>query len=533
MMAALPDTAPATPKKPRRVLVLAKAAGFVHASIPLAARTIEALGQRTGAWTTVISYDPAVITAENLQQFDAIFLASTTGTYLDESGQRGVTAARRKAFMDFIRSGKGLGVIHAGTDSYHGNAPGAAPAPAPPAGGRPRAGRRRAAVARVQQDDQRLLQVALELPDADRGQGRGPGQPDQRGRSRRSTRRPACACRRAAFSVVDEVYTFNETSYVRVAGAHPHQHRLREDAGRGEGAGAGAAAHRSRLRAQLHPAAKGRAACSSRCSATTNRSTSRRRCSAHILAGMQYALGDLEADDKPVGGGAGADVGRALASRTARCAPAVASAARSTRAGETRLARLAGSHAAAALTATSRSGTATSTGTSRAPPRTRCRSTATATREAAPAPIATTASVSSHDAPDDRPRRRAQREADGDLRGPLRHAVVDDRVDADRRQHQQQRPEHQEHPRRHAPQHQVAGDVLGQRPHVEHRQARIEGRDARGGWRRRRRPRCRAARGRASRPRRAARSRYEYRTSGVGGSPKASDVVVRATPTIT
>src|SRR3954467_2964340 len=32
MMAALPDTAPAKPAKPRRVLVLARAAGFVHAS---------------------------------------------------------------------------------------------------------------------------------------------------------------------------------------------------------------------------------------------------------------------------------------------------------------------------------------------------------------------------------------------------------------------------------------------------------------------------------------------------------------------
>src|SRR5204863_8957430 len=62
MMAAVPDTAPATPKQPRRVLVLAKAAGFVHSSIPLAARTIEAMGQKTGAWTTVISYDPAVVT---------------------------------------------------------------------------------------------------------------------------------------------------------------------------------------------------------------------------------------------------------------------------------------------------------------------------------------------------------------------------------------------------------------------------------------------------------------------------------------
>jgi hypothetical protein len=59
MMAALPDTAPATPKQPRRVLVLGRAAGFVHASIPLTARTIEALGQKTSAWTTVISYDDA------------------------------------------------------------------------------------------------------------------------------------------------------------------------------------------------------------------------------------------------------------------------------------------------------------------------------------------------------------------------------------------------------------------------------------------------------------------------------------------
>ena len=84
MMSALPDTAPATPKQPRKILVLAKAAGFVHASIPLATRTIEASGQKTGAWTTVISYNPADITEENLRQYDAVFLASTTGTFLDD-----------------------------------------------------------------------------------------------------------------------------------------------------------------------------------------------------------------------------------------------------------------------------------------------------------------------------------------------------------------------------------------------------------------------------------------------------------------
>ena len=102
--------------------------------------------------------------------------------------------------------------------------------PREPAGRRARAGsgarhapadgRRLAAVARVQQDDQRLLQVALELPDPDRREDRRPGQPDQRGvrrrqpadrgahaaaarsrsstRSTRSTRRRTCAAGRTS-----------------------------------------------------------------------------------------------------------------------------------------------------------------------------------------------------------------------------------------------------------------------------------------------------------------------------------------------
>ena len=64
MMASLPSSAPATPAKPRKVLVLCKCAGFIHACIPLAAKTIEALGTKTGAWTTTVSYDSSVITAE-------------------------------------------------------------------------------------------------------------------------------------------------------------------------------------------------------------------------------------------------------------------------------------------------------------------------------------------------------------------------------------------------------------------------------------------------------------------------------------
>ena len=49
MMAALPATAPAKPQQPRKILVLGAAPGFVHSSIPLAAKTIEAMGKKTKA----------------------------------------------------------------------------------------------------------------------------------------------------------------------------------------------------------------------------------------------------------------------------------------------------------------------------------------------------------------------------------------------------------------------------------------------------------------------------------------------------
>jgi type 1 glutamine amidotransferase len=119
MMAALPDTAPAKPQRPRKVLVLAKASGYVHSSIPLAAKTVEALGTKTGAWGTTITYDSADINEQNLKQYDAIFLASTTGEFLDDPTDAAATAARRKALLDFVRGGKGLAGIHAASDSYH------------------------------------------------------------------------------------------------------------------------------------------------------------------------------------------------------------------------------------------------------------------------------------------------------------------------------------------------------------------------------------------------------------------------------
>ena len=120
MMAALPTTPGSKPEHPRRVLVMAHtgAGGFVHASIPLAAKTVEALGNQGGLWTTTVSYDAADINANNLKKYDAIFLDSTTACFLDDSDPS-VTAARRAALLNFVRGGKGIAGIHAASDTYH------------------------------------------------------------------------------------------------------------------------------------------------------------------------------------------------------------------------------------------------------------------------------------------------------------------------------------------------------------------------------------------------------------------------------
>jgi type 1 glutamine amidotransferase len=116
---AIPTKAPAKPQRPRKVLVLCKAAGYVHSSIPLAAETVKAMGEKTGAYSATISYDSADITTANLAQYDAIVLDSTTLAFLDDPKDATATEARKRALLEFVRGGKGLVGIHAAMDTYH------------------------------------------------------------------------------------------------------------------------------------------------------------------------------------------------------------------------------------------------------------------------------------------------------------------------------------------------------------------------------------------------------------------------------
>jgi type 1 glutamine amidotransferase len=116
---AIPVKSQVAPLQPRKILVLCKAAGYVHSSIPLAAATVKAMGEKTGAYATSITYDSADITSTNLAKYDAIFLDSTTLAFLDDPKDAAATEARKKALLEFVRGGKGLIAIHAAVDTYH------------------------------------------------------------------------------------------------------------------------------------------------------------------------------------------------------------------------------------------------------------------------------------------------------------------------------------------------------------------------------------------------------------------------------
>lgn len=159
MEAALPDKAPATPKEKRKVLVYGNANGFVHGSIPLGEETIAKLGEKTGAYTATINNDASAFDADNLKNFDAVVLVSTTGHFLvpkapekpgntkgkseeevkklqqqyeqakkayDEMAKPYLEAEKRRMqnLIDFVeKDGKGLVGIHAATDAYYKDSP--------------------------------------------------------------------------------------------------------------------------------------------------------------------------------------------------------------------------------------------------------------------------------------------------------------------------------------------------------------------------------------------------------------------------
>ena len=104
--AAIPAKAFATPRKPRKLLIFDSNVNYGgHRSAKTANVAFTLMGQRTGAFETVVSSDSAIFAPASLRQFDAVFLNNTVGNLFHDP-------ALRQSLVEFVYGGGGLMGVH-------------------------------------------------------------------------------------------------------------------------------------------------------------------------------------------------------------------------------------------------------------------------------------------------------------------------------------------------------------------------------------------------------------------------------------
>lgn len=113
---AVPRQAPAPAKAPRKLLVVSlhvrdgkRLQG--HTSIAYGNLAIELMGKQTGAYTAEFSDDVSVFRPERLRQFDAVCFNNTAGVLFEDP-------QLKKSLLDFVAGGKGLVGIHAAAATF-------------------------------------------------------------------------------------------------------------------------------------------------------------------------------------------------------------------------------------------------------------------------------------------------------------------------------------------------------------------------------------------------------------------------------
>ena len=114
--AALPAKAPAKPKKARRLLVisLAKVQDRVvrgHPAIPAGMYAIEEMGKRTGAYEATLTNDIEMFRPGKLKQFDAVCFNNTQGVLFDDP-------ELRQSLQAFVQGGGGVVGFHAAIATF-------------------------------------------------------------------------------------------------------------------------------------------------------------------------------------------------------------------------------------------------------------------------------------------------------------------------------------------------------------------------------------------------------------------------------
>ncbi len=106
---AIPDKI--EPLKKHKVLVFSKAFTYYHSSIAVAKEMAKQMGEKTGLFDADFTNDPNDLSAENLKNYDAVYLNNST------SIEKGLTTEKmRKEFIEYVENGGGIVAIHAATD---------------------------------------------------------------------------------------------------------------------------------------------------------------------------------------------------------------------------------------------------------------------------------------------------------------------------------------------------------------------------------------------------------------------------------
>ncbi len=108
---AVPREATAKPQKERRILAFYRCEGFIHGSIPHGNLAVQEMARKTNAFRVDLADTYDVFTRENLKQYDCILLNNTTQMKFPEP-------SHMNAFMDFVAQGGGLAGFHAASDNF-------------------------------------------------------------------------------------------------------------------------------------------------------------------------------------------------------------------------------------------------------------------------------------------------------------------------------------------------------------------------------------------------------------------------------
>lgn len=105
----------AKPAKARKVLVFSRCEGYVHGEgIVYGIKALEIAAVKTGAFAADFTTDYAVLADKaNLFTYDAVVLNNTTRLNVKKN------PAFVPNLIDFVKSGRGLCVIHAGADNFY------------------------------------------------------------------------------------------------------------------------------------------------------------------------------------------------------------------------------------------------------------------------------------------------------------------------------------------------------------------------------------------------------------------------------